>query len=331
MAIIDSVVTYEGENAGLFLKPVTENPLITDLGFQIIDNTVVTKYLYLNTELDKITKKRVGCGWVATGTGNSIYRKAITPVDMQSQMEQCADAFKQTIFMDKLPKGVDVNDLTGTQVETMLIDFINPTITRDALRIMLLGDTSLSNTDYSALDGFYKHLKVGSLTDGIVNAGTVTSTDLLVANIQATLKRVVDAAHIKLRQVPNAQKALYVTETVYDAWKNWMQTNAALQSSKDQLVNGIESLKFDGIELIKLSIVDEYASDFATGSPATFATPNRIVYSKKDNNVLAIDTASSYTEVKFWYEPKDDMNYSRVRYAMAYTYKYAELVTIAGF
>lgn len=331
MAILTDVVEFEGDDAGFFLKPVTENPLITNLGFELIDDVVNTKYIYLNTEADKITKKRVGCGWVATGDGATIYRKEINPVNLQVQLSQCADVFDDTVFRKQLKRGVDVNDLTGTEVEGLLLSFLEPTITRDALRILLLGDTSLSNTDYSAMDGMYKKLKAGSLTDGIINAGTIGATELLVANIQATLQGIIDSADIKLRQVPNNQKALYVTESVWNAWQKWMQTNAALQSSKDQLVNGIEVLYFQGIELIKLSIVDEYLSDFATGSPATVTYPNRVVYSKKDNNVITLDTVSRYNEVKFWYDMTQDLNYSRARYMMSYEYKYPELVTIAGF
>lgn len=332
MAILTDVVEFEGDDAGFFLKPVTENPSITDLGFEIIDDVVNNKYIYLNTEMDKITKKRVGCGWVLTGDGATIYRKLINPVDLQVQLEQCADVFDDTVFRKQMKRGVDVNDLTGTEIEGLLLSFVEPVIVRDALRILLLGDTALADTNYNQLDGLYKKLSAGVISDGINDAGAITDTDLLVANIQATLTRVFNAADIKLRQVPNNQKAFYVTESVWNAWLAWMQTNAALQSAKDQLVSGLDRLFFQGIELIKLSIVDQYlASDFATGSPSVITDPHRIIYMKKDNIVLVLDTVARYNEVKFWYEMKEDMNYMRARYMMQVEYKYPEFITIAGF
>ena len=56
MAVLDSIVTFEGTDAGFFLKDVTENPTITDLGFEVITEPTDT-FLYLHTEMDKATKK----------------------------------------------------------------------------------------------------------------------------------------------------------------------------------------------------------------------------------------------------------------------------------
>lgn len=332
MAILEEVVKFEGDDAGFFLKPVTENPTITDLGFMIEDDTVNNKYFYLNTEIDKITKLRVGCGWVETGTGAEIYRKLINPVDLEAQLSQCADVFDDTVFRKQLKRGVDVNDLSGTQIEKLLLSFVEPAIVRDAMRMLFLGDTASSNPYYSPFDGVYKKLASGVITDGINDAGAVSNTDILPANIIATLRRVYDLADRKLRQVPNPDKAFYVTYSVWNGYRQWMQDNAQLESSKEQMITGVERLFFQGVELIRLDIVDEYLSDdFMSGSPSSVPEPNRIIYSQKKNNVIALDTVSRYNEVKFWYEPVPDKNYMRARYMMQYEYLYPELVTIAGF
>lgn len=332
MAILTSAVTFEGDDAGFFLKTVTETPEITSFGFELIDDVVNNKYIYLNTEKDLITKKRVGCGFVSTGTGNTIYRKLINPVEFQAQESQCADVFDDTVFRKGLKRGVDVNDLTGTDVEKLLLSFVEPAILRDATRIMWLADTALASTDYNQMDGIYKILKAGSVSDGIINIGALSASAVSSTNIIATLKSIVDGANIKLRQVPVEQKALYVTETVWNGYRDWMQTNAALQSSKDETVNGVSVLRYQGIELIKLSFVDLYlAAHFVFGSPSAIENPNRVVYMKKDNLVLVLDTVARYNEIKFWYDMTTDMNYYRVRYQMQVAYKYPELVTIAGF
>lgn len=333
MAILTDVVEYEGDDAGFFLKPVTENPLITDLGFEIIDDVVNNKYIYLNTEMDKITKGRVGCGWVATGTGSTIYRKLINPKDLQVQLEQCADVFDDTVFRKQMKKGAEVNDLTGTEIEKLLLSFVEPVITRDALRIALLGDTGLLDSNYTPIDGFYKKLRMGVASDGINDIGALTSTSVNLTNIITTLRSVLNGADRKLRQVPKAEKALYVTENVYDGYVAYLQANTTLESARALTIQGVTGkVTFDGIELISLGIVDEYlAADFLVGSPAQVDDAYRIVYSKKTNNVLVLDTVSNYNAVQFWYDMKLDTNYMRARYMMQYEYKYPELVTIAGF
>jgi len=333
MAIISSVVNFEGPDAGVFLKPVTENPLITQLGFEQIDDVVTDQYIYLNGELDKITKLRTGCGAKTdTDLGLSITRKQLSPVNLEVFKSQCADVFDNTVFRSALKRGVDTADLSDTEIQTMLLDFVNPVITRDALRILLLADTADADADYSMMDGFYKKLADGATTDGIPDAGAIVDADLTVANIQGTLQAIYDAQDRKLRQVPDAEKRFYVTYSVYEAWKTWLQTNAALESAKTQLVNGLNDITFQGVPLVRLDIVDEYLSaDFSTGSPATITNPHRVVLTKPDNHVLALDTVSRYNEVRFWYSLDDDVNKFKARYMMDYQYKYPELIVVAGF
>lgn len=332
MAILTDVVTYEGDDAGFFLKPVTENPTITDLGFEIIDDTVNTKFIYLNTEIDKITKKRVACGWTSTGTGATIYRKEITPVNLEMYLEQCADVFDETVFRKQLKRGVDVNDLTGTEVENLLLGFVNPVITRDAMRMLFLGDTASTNPYYNPIDGIYKKLAAGAITDGIVDLGALSDTSINTTNIIATLRSIVNGADRKLKQIPAAQKVLIVTGSVYDAYKAWLQDNAQLESARQLTVSGVDSLTFDGIPMLPVWIVDEYLeADFQTGSPSSVPDPHRIIYTKMDNHVLVLDTVSRYNEVKFWYDINSDQNKVAARYMMQYEYKYPELITIAGF
>jgi hypothetical protein len=333
MAIIQDVVNFEGGSAGQFLKPVTENPEITKLGFELIDDVVTDKYIYLNGELDKITKLRTGCGAKTdTDLGLSITRKQLAPVTLEVFKSQCADVFDNTIFREALKRGVDTNDLSDTEILQMLLKFVDPVVSRDALRILLLADTADADADYSMMDGFYKKLADGATTDGIPDAGAIVDADLTVANIQATLQAVYDAQDRKLRQVADGEKRFYVTYSVYEAWKAWLQTNAALESAKTQLVNGLDDITFQGVPLVRLDIVDQYLSaDFSTGSPAVITNPHRIVLTKPDNHVLALDTVSKYNQVKFWYSHDDDVNKFKARYMLDYQYKYPELNVIAGF
>jgi hypothetical protein len=332
MPIIESVVKYEGESLGLFMNPVVENPLITALGFDNINDHVVDNYVYLNTQPDKVTKARAGCGLIKTGDGAAINRKKFEPNPLQVYLEQCPDVFDQTIFAEARKRGVDVNDLTGTELERLLIEILAPVITRDALRILLLGDKALSDTNYNQIDGIYKVLKAGEADGDIINTGNITDTDLEPANIFATLKKIKDNSDRRLKQQPRGETAMLVTQSVYDAWEEYLITKTGLESSKTEQEGGIGELRFMGIPLVPLHIVDEYlAADFAAGSPPVVANPHRVIYTRPDNHLLGLDTLTNWNEIKFWYSDDDDINKSLTRYNLSYEYKYGSLITIAGF
>lgn len=333
MAIIDTVATFEGEDAGFFLKPVTENPLITDLGFDVIDGALVDQFIYLNSELDKVTKVYTGCGAKTdTELGANITRKLLSPVKLEIYKTQCADAFDDTVFRKQIPAGVDAGNLTGGQIKDLLLSFLNPVVTRDALRILLLGDTALADPNYNQINGLFQKLGVGVTSDGIVDAGAITDSDLTVANIQATLQRVRDARTRKLRQVPKADQAIWVTDSVFDAWQEFLETNANLESARLKLIDGQDVTSYHGVKMIPWGLVDEYLeADFSTGSPAVITGEHRIVWTMPKNHVMAIDTVAKYNQVIFDYDPRDDINWFKVRYMLDYNYKYPDLITIAGF
>lgn len=347
-AIIDSVVKFEGEDAGFFLKDVTENESVTSFGFDVIDE-VTDSYIYLNTEFDKITKKKTTCGYTNNTDGADIYRKKLTLVELQAYKEQCYKVFDNTVFRKKLKRGSDAADMTDGEIGNMLKDFVTPVIARDAIRILFLGDTAVGNSDYNQLDGIYKVLAGGAATADdsgvkIPDAGAITdamlSTDVPTAGsvigqteIEKLFARVYAAQHRKLRQVADSEKRFIVTGSIYDAWADFIiSKNGALESSMSLLQNGVSVLKYRGIPIIPVRLVDEYlAADFYVGSPGTTAEPNRMILTKADNHVLALDVTAPENEVRFWFDENTEKTKFRATYQMAYTYKYPEYMVIAGF
>lgn len=332
-AILDTVVKYEGENAGFFLKPVTENPTITDFGFEVIDGALVDQWIYLNDEVDKITKVYGGCGTKTdTDLGANITRKELEPVKLEIYKTQCADVFDDTVFRKNVPAGVEAGNLTSGEILQMLLSFINPVITRDALRIAFLGDTALSDPDYNQIDGIFKQLAAAAVSDGMVDIGSISDTDINTTNILTTLKTIRDARHRKLKQRPKNEQAIIVTDSIFDAYQTKLEENDNLESARKKLISGQEITQYHGVDMIPVGLVDEYLeADFASGSPAVITGEHRIIWTWKKNIVLAIDTAANYNQVKFGYDDRDDINWYKARYQMDVNYKYPELTAIGGF
>jgi len=74
------------------------------------------------------------------------------------------------------------------------------TFNRDLLSFLFLGDTTISDTYYSIMDGIYAKLAAGVVAvDGTVDAGALTASNLNTSNFFTTMKAVYDAQSRQLR------------------------------------------------------------------------------------------------------------------------------------
>lgn len=338
MAAITSFTTYTGKQSEfreLVMKKLAGFARVDQLGFQLVEDVQSNKIMYKDNYLDKITKKYTTCNNTETGTGVAVSTFTLSVVNMQAQLEQCANVFDATIAEVVRKKGADINDLTGTEIEAYILERIAEAAARDLFRILFLGDTTLSNSDYTAFDGVFKKVKAGYLAgDGTVYGGTIAAADINTSNIVNTLdSKLWDVQPYELKFIPDDQKVLLVTDNIYRAWKKYLSSTAyGIVEQRSALINGISDVTYRGIPMVSLGVIDKYiATDFATGSPAAAATPYRAILTKADNHYLATDTLTASSQVQMWYDQTQDKNYTRLRYDAGYNYAFGELNVFAGF
>lgn len=338
MAAITSFTTYTGKQSEfreLVMKKLAGFARVDQLGFQLVEDVQSNKIMYKDNYLDKITKKFTTCQNTETGTGVSVSTFTLSVVNMQAQLEQCAAVFDATIAEVLRKKGADINDLTGTEIEAYVLERVAEAAARDLFRILFLGDTTLSNSDYTAFDGVFKKIKAGYLAgDGTVYGGTIAAADINTSNIVNTLdSKLWDVQPYELKFIPDNEKVLLVTDNIYRAWKKYLSSTAfGIVEQRSSLVNGISDVTYRGIPMVSLGVIDKYiATDFATGSPAAAATPYRAILTKADNHYLATDTLTATAQVQMWYDQTQDKNYTRLRYEAGYNYAFGELNVFAGF
>lgn len=338
MGAVTSMTTYTGKQSEfreLVMKKLYGFMGLNELGFQIVEDVQSNKIMYKDAYMDKITKKRTGCNNTSTGSGVAISSFTLAVTNMQAQLEQCADVFDATIAEVLRKKGADINDLTGTDIEAYILERVADAAARDAYRILLLGDTTLSDANYTQIDGIFKKIKAGYLAaDGTQYAGTISDSSLTVANIVATFDTIWDAQAYELKFINDAEKVLLVTDSVYRAWEKYLSSTqfSGVGAQRDVLVNGVPTLSYRGIPLVNLKVVDKYlATDFATGSPAACATEHRVILTQAANHYVATDALTDTAKVQMWYDATNDTNYTRLRYKLGYNYAFGELNVFAGF
>ena len=327
MAFIDSVVTFEGSEAGFFLNQIITEPTIVNLGWQVIVNQE-DKYIYFHTSPNKITRAKTDCGSTEANAGMDVTRKLLNYVEMQAFDAVCYKKFDNTIFAKLRKTGINKADLSGTQMEDVIMTIFKEIIGRDMLRILLLSDTAYGDVDYNIIDGWYKKLS-GSTAATI---GAIADSDLTAANILPNVFReAYEAQGRRLKQVPVGDKAYYVTRTIYDAYQAFFELQDGLESNKAGIVNGTLPTSYRGVQIIPLDIVDEFNdADFQT-SPVGGNDPHRLVLAKKDQTFVGLDSNNAGTELEVWYDKDTEKNKYRSTYNLDIQIGYDELFVIGGF
>ena len=329
--VITSVAVQAKPEFQLFIKPLLDDPKINQLPFDLIVGKYQGQELYFNTQLDKITTKKVSCGWTFSGS-TEFTKKTITPVEVQAGVEACYDILKETIFAQGLPDGWRRGELSP-EILNYLSEQRAYAFNRDMLSFLYLGDTVSSTSYYTVLDGIYKKLKAGANGgDGTVDAGAITASDLNATNFLTTMRTIFNAQSRFLKQVANEGKVWLITEEVYDAYINYLyastQTNAGI-IQRESIVDGLTANSLFGIPIVVAKIVDErLAADFVDSSGVI--NPYRIVLTTGSNHKVLLD-ANGFMDELAWYEKKDDTYYLAGSALLAYEYGYGELNVIAGF
>jgi hypothetical protein len=329
---IESVSLAGAEDLSLFFREsLIDTPLVTQLGFEVLNMAKNSGKIYLHDRIGKSMRQAIGCGWQTTGEGANIYAKDVEMKEMEIALEQCYSVFEQTFLAQNLRFGNDRADVLGTEIGRIIDELLTTNLVQETLRTLFLSDKALvGNPFYNAIDGLFKSLLVGTINgDGVVNVGAITDNDLSVANVTGTLFKFVQNQNRDLKQVRDNDKVFIVSPNVYDAYKFFLQNNANLESSKVELINGIETLRFNGSQVIaNHNALDFLQSDFLTGSPLEPKCKNFVIYTKPSSHKLLLDITNASFDA--WYEKKEKKNYFRTNFRMGYSYDYGTLSVIGG-
>lgn len=322
--IVPNVTYIPKTNPEIFEIPTFVSPEI-EKNFTVIDDIQDQMKLTFAGHLAKITKKYTTCGWVETGNGAALTEKTLTVVPLQIQLSQCADVFTRTLKDQSRKSGLNWNDLTGTDIETLIVNMVKKAAKEDFFRIISFGDTASVSADYQMLDGLWRQIFNNVNSYCIEKVGSIGNTTLTPANVMGFFKDLYNNANNVLKSIPEADKKFYVTGSIYDAMiENYESTSTGSDIQLNNMINGQSTLKYRGIEIVPFRSWDTYISADLGG----FA-PHRIIYSVPENFVIGVETMSDFNQLDFWYEKKDDTNYIRMRYRAGFQFMHCDYVAVS--
>ena len=353
-------MTYAGSYASqILLEPMFRSDDIMR-NYTVYPNVKYKQNIMMAPKLSGITALNDGCTSTNANcdpAGFYVNQKTITVSNVSVKQTQCWDEFQDQFIVESYKSGLNMPDLTGTQLADVILNRVRHGIQSDVVRNMWAGNTAAAVADctYKWADGLWKTLSVGNaVISGSTTMHPVTATQTDEANLVTVgavlnsvdvinlLTSVFDTAPAELQQVPASEKRMFVTPNVYNAYYGALTAVAvsgAVDYGHSEAQSGVnyERLSFRGVELVAMYEWD-VAFTALTGADlpplfthASFTGANKnatqgCIYAAKDNLIIGSNVTDPDTQLKMFYDEVSDNMYIRSNFTMGYQYGWNSLV-----
>tara|TARA_R110002051_G_scaffold286304_1_gene348827 strand:+ start:396 stop:1487 length:1092 start_codon:yes stop_codon:yes gene_type:complete len=347
--------TYQGQYASnILLEPMFRSDEIMR-NYTIYPNVKYKQNLMLAPKLSGITALNTGCATTNTcdPAGFTVEPKVITVANVSVKQVQCWDEFKDQFIVESYRAGLNMPDLTGTQLADVIISRVRSGIQSDVVRNMWAGDTGavIADCTYTWTTGLWESFSTGAAING-TQMNEVTATGTAAANLIAVgaaiasadavtlLSNVFDTASAELQQTPASEKRMFVTPNIYNAYYGAL-TQVAVAGSVDyghsEAQTGVnyERLRFRGVELVPMyewdvaltALTGADLPPLFTCAVAGIQATQGCIYAAKSNLIIGSNVGDPDNQLKMFYDEVTDNMYVRSNFTMGYQYAWDSLVT----
>lgn len=295
--LIENQKNYTGEEtAEVFFRPSFTGENAVALGLRVLFNTPVNTTLNFWSRRENILKKYAE-GWQG-GDSAKKYQKTIVMEKVKAEQASQPSEYFSTVY-EKITNtpGVNLQDLTGTDLANAEEALFRQAIAEDTRVTMWVGDKAKGVSDYDLFDGLIVKASTYSKTHKVALDAAPTDK-----TIKATFEKILKAAPAVLKDLKSTGKlAFYVTADVFDAYESFLDTYTNTHAYNEMQL-GRSVLNYRGIEVHKMDI-DSYLKK----------AQSIIILSHKGNLILALNTKDlPEAGARMWYNPDEMQNRQRV-------------------
>jgi hypothetical protein len=258
-------------------------------------------------------------GWYGSTTSLK-QQKTIELHKIKAEMGfSASDYFQQVYELITGRADVNLDDLTGTELEQAETEMFRAAIAESIRATMWIGDTSAET--YNKFDGFLikliqnsdvKHVDMSAIMPDKSTALDIFGSLWLAA--PAELKAMKSDGNL----------AFLVTTDVYDAYEQYLDSCGS-DAAYNDLNSGRRELSYHGIKIIDMGISHLLPVTNIPQRPIAMLTDRR-------NLVLAVNTADyPGSEVRMWYNPDEMQNRQRAIFMIGCEVLDESLVVSADF
>ncbi|QDP63202.1 MAG: hypothetical protein Unbinned5930contig1000_45, partial [Prokaryotic dsDNA virus sp.] len=208
---------YSGANFNeMFLQPVfTDEDIMSN--YRVIPNVRHTMNLYKADPLSCVVQSYDGCDDTDyVGKDFNVGMRTITAGRMRVALEQCQDEFFGTYIEESYRAGLDVFNLSGTELMNTIMTNVKRSIVNDLVNLTWFGDTGAGVAEgdecINSTDGFIKLMSDGSTG---VTATTWAAGALAANDAVAIMRDVMEDSDPSLLSMASAEKCFWVSPNVY--------------------------------------------------------------------------------------------------------------------
>ncbi len=311
MNYIDSSKNYSGsELETIFFRPMLSGASATELGIRVLYNMPVPTTIQLWSGNTNILKSNATNGWSSPASTTKV-QKTIDMKRVKAEMGFSAADYYALVFESlSLEAEVNLDDLTGTELEKVETEIFRRSIAEAIRATMWVGDTTRSGGLYDTFDGLVKLLE-DAITADTITPITYETSDFASSDYALTLfDDLWSGASEELKDMKGEGNLVYfVTSDIYNLYEKALD-EAGVDASYTDQVNGRQGLSYHGIPVVDMRI-GSYLSTLSMDMGVSFG-----FLTDRRNLVMAVNTADfPGTEIRMWYNPDEMENRQRAIFA----------------
>lgn len=316
--------TYGGANLNeIFYEPVFRSEDLMR-NYRVIPNVKHKMNVYTAASLTKIVESYSGCSATSGSTQFNIDDKVITAGRCRVALEQCTDEFFGTFIEESYRSGADVMNIEGTQLADAIVNRAVKGIAQDVVRLAWGGDVAGAVAGYTAFDGWMELMKAEPVTE-VTFAAPAAPT---AAEALTMLRTIYDGAPAALQQVAPADKKMFVTPKIFNAYLANLEGTGADLAVVNQ-VDGMRRVMFRGVEVVAMYEWDTILTDTNPDLFNTVAGDDNtqgMCYCAVDNLIIGSDVTDPEGSFKVFYDDLEEKMFFRGYFKLGVQYLYSSLV-----
>ena len=303
MSALENAKTYTGKNLEtIFFRPMLSGPSAIDLGVRVLYNMPVPTTVQMWEPKTDILQKFTAAGW-SGGAGSKKLQKTIPLNRVKAELGySAADYFSLVYELITNRPEVNMEDLTGTELEEAETTLFKQAIAESIRSTMWVGDTT-AESGYNTFDGFLKAIKEFD-SESVIFSEPYQTADLTAEKVVERFDSLWQSAGAALQDLKGeGQLVFFVTSDIYFLYEKYLDAKG-VDTAYTDTINGRQRLAYHGIPVVDVRL-GSYLS--ATSFHQSFC-----LLTDRRNLVLAVNTADfPGNEVRMWYNPDEMENRQR--------------------
>ena len=314
--------TYGGAQLNeIFYEPVFRSDDIMR-NYRVIPNVKHVMNVYTAAALTKIVEVYTTCSSTSGTNQFDLSDKVITAGRCRVALEQCTDEFFGTFIEESYRSGADVMNIEGTQLASAIVNRAVKGIASDVVRLAWGGDVDGAVPGYAVFNGWMELMK----TETVLNTAAADPANPTAANALALIMQVYDGAPAALQQVAPADKKMFVTPKLYNAYLQNLEGNGADLAIVNR-VDAAPRVSFRGVELVAMYEWDTILTDT---NPDLFNNvtdlTQGVCYTAVENLIIGSDVTDPEGSFKVFYDDLEEKMFFRGYFKLGVQYLYSSLV-----